>query len=192
LQLKFDSLLKLAKPSPDSKLFCAQIRIGGKPVDENNKYTDFEFMKVEKAENFMNYIDSNFIGNNTNYKVFLTTDNQEVVEKARVHFSSNRLVTNVNNRFHFNNQLQDHKCEEAVEQFVDFAMLSECDMGVVSHSGYGMLPIFKKRPETWKNFFVFSSRFLLYEAVKNNSFWSDRSNHTLEFIPFNKDFFLCK
>ena len=189
LQLQFDSLLKLTKPSPDSKLFCAQVRIGGKPVDGNNKYVDFEFMKVDKAANYWNHINVNFIKNNTNYKIFLTTDSQEVIKKAKVHFGSYRLVMNTNNTFHFNLQSHNHNCEEAIGLFVDFFMLSECDMGVVSHSGFGMVPILMKDPGTWKNFFVYSSEFLLYEAGKTGVFWKNRLNYTLKFIPFNKDFF---
>jgi len=215
LQLQFDRLLKIAKPSPDSKLFCAQVRIGGKPVDGNNKYDDFEFMKVDRAAEYWKFIEGNFIKNSTNYKIFLTTDNIEVIKMGREHFGSDRLVTSTNNAFHFDYQLLDKKCEEATGLFVDFSMLSECEMGVVSHSGYGMVPILKKVPETWKNFFVYSSKYLLYEAVKTGSFWKKRTdynlwdylqiffeavktgsfwnksdqNHTMEFLPFNKDFF---
>ncbi len=69
LQLQFDRLLKIAKPSPDSKLFCAQVRIGGKPVDGNNKYDDFEFMKVDRAAEYWKLIEGNFIKNSTNYKI---------------------------------------------------------------------------------------------------------------------------
>lgn len=186
LQLHFDRLLKLAKPSPDSKLFCAQVRIGGKPVDGNNIRKDLEFMKVDKAADYWNYIDRSFIKNNTDYKIFLTSDNQEVIENARAHFDPGRLVTNTNNVFHYNLQKRDRKCKEAVGLFVDFLMLSECDMGALSHSGFGMVPLLRKEPSTWKFFFVYSSP--SFWTRKNGSFF-ERKNLTLRFMPFQKDFF---
>jgi len=190
LQIEYDKIYNLAKPSPDSKLFCAQVRIGGKAIKNVNSFDDFAFMQVNKSENYWRYIDDNFISKgDQNYKVFVTSDNQEVIKMALEHFGSDRLVNTANNTFHIDKQSNNKKCNQAVGLFVDFNMLSQCDMGVLSHSGYGMVPILNKEPETWSHFSVYSTKHLLYEARKNHSFWRFRLNETLEFIPFTKDFF---
>ena len=68
---------------------------------------------------------------------------------------------------------------------VDFELLGQCDMGVVTHSGFGMVGVLKKENKNFKNFFVYTDPVSMkkdYWSRENQSFHSfDPSLFYLEF-----------
>ena len=74
--------------------------------------------------------------------------------------------------------LNETECDRIAEIYLDFFMLGKCDMGVVSHSGFGLIGILnRKELKDLKNFYVFTNQ----ENLKRKF----RNRNDLYFIPFN-------
>jgi hypothetical protein len=80
LNEKYLKFLKKAKPSNTTKLICAQVRVG----DAGGT----QFMKRGNLKIYWNYIRTNFIKNLTDYRIFLTTDTQDIVSEAIKEFGN--------------------------------------------------------------------------------------------------------
>jgi len=147
---KLDSLfkktIKKAKPNKNSKLICAQIRIGGNG--------DLQFTAKENSKKYWQFIKNNLTSKLNDYKLFVTTDTPELIDEANQVFGNDTVIAFKERSFH------------------------KCDMGVVSHSGFGLIGILnRKELKDLKNFYVFTNQ----ENLKRKF----RNRNDLYFIPFN-------
>jgi hypothetical protein len=137
LNEKYLKFLKKAKPSNKTKLICAQVRVG----DAGGT----QFMKRENLIIYWNYIRTNFIKNLTDYRIFLTTDTQDIVSEAIKEFGNELVVTNEGPNNHLDLfsklELNDEKLDKI---FLDFHSLQNCQMAIISESGFGKLGVFNR------------------------------------------------
>lgn len=167
---KFNKLKAKLKPNKFTKLICAQIRIGGE--------YGIGFMSNENTKDFWKFINDNFFKrNNNNYKLFITSDKPYVIDEAYKQFDNDKLVAFRNNSFHINFK---DSCADFGNLIMDFSLLSLCDMGVISHSGFGFVGIMNQENFNSNNFYVFTNPVLIKKA-----YW-DRRN--LSFYQFDKSF----
>ena len=137
LNEKYLKFLKKAKPSNKTKLICAQVRVG----DAGGT----QFMKRGNLKIYWNYIRTNFIKNLTDYRIFLTTDTQDIVSEAIKEFGNELVVTNEGPNNHLDLfsklELNDEKLDKI---FLDFHSLQNCNMAIISESGFGKLGVFNR------------------------------------------------
>jgi hypothetical protein len=137
LNEKYLKFLKKAKPRNKTKLICAQVRIG----DAGGT----QFMKRGNLQIYWNYMRTNFIKNLTDYRIFLTTDTQDIVSEAIKEFGNEFVVTNDGPNNHLDLfsklELNDEKLDKT---FLDFHSLQNCHMAIISESGFGKLGVFNR------------------------------------------------
>jgi len=137
LNEKYLKFLKKAKPRNKTKLICAQVRIG----DAGGT----QFMKRGNLKIYWNYMRTNFIKNLTDYRIFLTTDTQDIVSEAIKEFGNEFIVTNDGPNNHLDLfsklELNDEKLDKT---FLDFHSLQNCHMAIISESGFGKLGVFNR------------------------------------------------
>lgn len=173
LNKQYFKLIQQLKPSVNTKLICAQIRIG-------NEF-GIPFMKRQDTKKFWNFIQNQFINKNKEYKLFITSDHSDVIDEAfSVFNNTDKLIAFKENSFHIT--LFDHKkkkCAQVADLLFDFNILgSYCDMGVVSHSGFGMIGILNRKDQKdLNNFYVYTNPTNL-----KSEYWN-RNN--LDFIQYN-------
>lgn len=177
------NLVKQAKPTNRTKLVCAQIRLGSGGID-------LEFASRNSSKSFWKFIHSNFISklNTNDYKLFITTDTASVYKESVKEFGKEKIVSLSEKTFHFEFDTyknRTYECDWLSRVFVDFNFLSLCDMGVVSHSGFGMCGIINREDKNFSNFYVYTNPNLIKKSFfqrKNLSFYKfDTSLLYLEF-----------
>jgi hypothetical protein len=160
-------LNKAKKNKPGYKLICAQVRMGGQTA---GKSSDHVFSNQGTSKLFWKFIKQNFLTksklNGSNYMIYVTSDNNKVKQEARNYFGAKKVVTFEKSNFHIDFDLNDSqnsrvtkadKCKLVSNILLDFHMLSECDMAVASHSGFGMLGLWN-RPDPGKDLYVYSNK----------------------------------
>lgn len=152
LELKYKNFTKQIN---GTKLICVQIRIGGKR--EFVAY-DSTFTNISNTINYWNYIKKNFIKNETNYKVFLTTDTGKIESEAIDIFGANRLITNSGNNVHLDREKKlGNQCSKVDRVYLDFHSLQNCHMALISESGFGKLGVWN-RVKPNENLAMFSKK----------------------------------
>jgi len=138
LNEKYLKFLKKAKPNKNTKLICCQVRVGG-------GYDSDVFMEKEKTKIYWNYIRINFIKNLTDYRLFLTTDQNDVELEAFKEFGVEFLVTNEGPNNHLDLVYNSKSTNENLDRiFLDFHSLQNCNMAIISESGFGKLGIWNR------------------------------------------------
>jgi len=122
----------------NTKLFCAQVRIGGAREFVSH---DSIFTFRNNSKLYWNYIRSNFIKNQTNYKIFLTTDTKNVEQEAINEFGQEKLIINEGNNYHLDREYDLESDDMLDKIFLDFHALQNCQMALISESGFGKLKI---------------------------------------------------
>ncbi len=176
LSILFEKTIKKAKPNSNSKLVCAQIRIGGDG--------DFKFTERENSRKYWEFIKTNLTYNLNDYKLFITTDTSDVIDEANKVFGNERVFAFKQRSFHISRKvgrvenLNETECDRIAEIYLDFYMLGQCDMGVVSHSGFGLISILNRKDlKNLKNFYVFTNQ----QNLKKN--FGNRND--LQFFQFD-------
>ena len=137
---------------------------------------------------FWKFINETFVRSVTdkgfNYSIFLTTDNNRAKSEMPKLFGSDKVVVFKDSSAHFSedfngflrrfNKFED--CRKNRLTIFDFHMLQECDMAVVSHSGFGLLGVWR-RPKPEKGLFIYSTE----DYVKKGIF----ANTNLKFIKLD-------
>lgn len=145
-------LLNLNKKS-NRKLICAQIRLGVEG--------DPNFFPKENTQLFWKFLRQNFIMNSTNYKLFVTTDTEEIFTEAISEFGSENIIGSKYNSIHIDKLgfLKDDECKTLNGGMIDFMILGHCDMGVISHSGFGILGLLNRKNlnSLLKNFYIYTN-----------------------------------
>lgn len=173
LESRYNELLKLARPTKHTKLVCAQVRIGGGK--------DFNFLSLNNTKNYWSFIREKFLTNLNDYKLFVTSDSKQVIDEAYGEFGEEHLLGFKNHSTHIdmvNSTKNDDQCKQISELYLDFRMLSQCHMGVVSQSNFGIFGIMNRKEKDYeKNFYIYSN-------IDNMSkqFWN---RNDLVFLPFN-------
>lgn len=119
-----------------SKLICAQVRIGGaRPhVDHDAPFTDKKNTFI-----YWNYIRNNFTNNQTDYKIFLTTDTRNIEIEAQKEFGDKIIINDgINAHLDREHRLGDN-CSKVYKTYLDFHSLQNCDAAIISESGFGLL-----------------------------------------------------
>ena len=179
LESKYQQFLNEAKPTAASKLICAQIRVGGS--NKLNHATDAFFMKRNDTSLYWQFMRQNFLSksNEKLYKIFITSDSQDVIMEARQEFGLENIISNMESSFHLDKQIANTKCQSSDGIYLDFVYLSHCDMGVLSHSGFGLCAVLNKADKNLNDFYVYSS-----PSLDMNTFWQ-RDQLDFQFIKFN-------
>ena len=154
LELKYKLFLKKAKLNNRSKLICAQVRIGGKR--EHVEY-DAPFTLDSNAKIYWNYIKSVFMKNETNYKIFLTTDKKNIENEAMKWFGLNKVIINDGINSHLDREINlgIKNCNKVEKTFLDFHCLQNCDKAIISESGFGKLGVWNREKPN-ENLVMFS------------------------------------
>jgi len=135
LQTQYHSFLnsiKLKKKNKQTKLVCAQVRIGGAREFVSH---DAPFTDIKNSQIYWNYIKNNFTHNN-NYNVFLTTDTRKLESEGTNELGKDRVIINDGINAHLDRETN---CVNVDKTFLDFHSLQNCDMAIISESGFGKL-----------------------------------------------------
>jgi len=74
--------------------------------------------------------------------------------------------------------LKQNECKKISELFLDFHVLGKCDMGLISHSGFGIVGILNRENKSDSdNFYIFTN-----PVEKKKDYWSMEN---LAFHQFN-------
>ncbi len=174
----YQNMLKISKPTNQTKLICAQIRVGGG--------FDTQFMLPNQVKLFWKQIRHNFITLHglVDYRIFITTDKSSVVGEAVKEFGDEKVIGFKDRSFHISNEynllpfLKKNTCDKVGGLYLDFYMLGICEMGVISHSGFGLVGILNRENKLdLANFYVFTN-----PTEKKKNFVS---NKELSFHQFN-------
>ena len=182
LKIKLDKKIKILKPNQSTHLICAQIRIGGE--------YGLPFMSRNQTNIFWEFIKNNLtLLSQQPTTIFVTSDTPQVIKEARKQFNSsneiNRLVAFEENSFHINFSNENKKkCQDIGDLIVEWLLLGHCTMGLVSHSGFGLIGILNR--ENYK--YDYENKFYIYSnpIQLEKNFWNRKSN--LSFFPFNYSF----
>lgn len=149
LQLKHDKFLKKMKPSKDTKLICAQVRMGDHghagETDKNSPML------------YWNFINKTFINSSEKYSIFVTSDRNHVKFEAKKFFSPINVVFNINSSLHIEKKMNGlNGCFELEMVILDFHLMQYCDAAVVGHSGFGIMAMWN-RPDPFKDVYVYTN-----------------------------------
>ncbi len=173
LQKKYNKMLELSNPNNETNLICVQIRIGG-------LNGELLFTSESNTKKYWDFLRSKF--DLTNSKIFITTDREEVIDESIKEFGNKTIIAFKNRSFnihhikHYKSSMKE--CNNIGELYIDFFFLGECNMGIISHSGFGFFGIMNRlNRNDLKNFYVFTNP----KKIKKNN--GDRNN--LSFYQFN-------
>lgn len=176
LETKYNEMLKLARPTANTKLIFAQVRLGGG--------RDFEFLQLNQTKNYWNFIREKFLNNiKYSYKLFVTSDSKLVIDDAYEEFGEENLMGFRNHSNHIDlieNTENDDQCKQISELYLDFRILSQCDMAVISQSNFGIYGIMNRKKRNFDDFYIYSNIDNISKQFTN------RSN--LIFSPFNTSY----
>ncbi|RNA02078.1 hypothetical protein BpHYR1_038632 [Brachionus plicatilis] len=177
-QKKYEWYMGRLKPNKKTKLICVQIRTGDPDLAERRDY----YTRKE----YWRFINKKFLNskNSGSYKIFVTSDYERVKEEAQSYFPNNEVIYNKNSSFHIEKQ-GDNDCGGFESVVFDFHIMQNCDIGVISHSGYGLLALLN-RPEPFKELYVYSKEHKHLKITYNNdtSYFSPWKN--LTWIKYSK------
>jgi hypothetical protein len=179
LQDKYNQMLAESKPLGNnvSKLICIQARFGIKNLDT-------KFMPQSDSQLYWQFILNKFNLNDDKSKIFITTDRQEVIDEAMQAFGREKVIAFKDRSFHIAHRKtirDESECDKISELYLDFLLLSECNMGIISQSGFGMIGILNRKDKTdLDNFYAYTNP----KRLKIN--YSDRRK--LGFFQFNSSF----
>jgi hypothetical protein len=162
LEKKYLDFKVKAKPQKNSKLFCAQIRIGAFGSDR-----PFTLRKNSKL--FWDFMRSTIIKDEKNYKLFVTSDMESVANESITEFGKDKvlmidgLYNHIDKTPTYNNS-----CEPFEKTILDMHAFQLCDKVVVSRGGYGVMADFL-REKPFQEFFRYTEVFK-DEKFKNETF----------------------
>ena len=153
LQEKFDNFKAKAKPNANDKLFCVQVRIGGaRPFVDNDK----QFTERENSLLFWEFVRKNLTKNESNYKLFITSDTESVVHEA-LHEFGNETVVYIDGLYtHIDKEPDlDDNCDRVEKTILDLHAFQLCDKVVISRGGFGLTGNFL-RDDPFKDLYRFN------------------------------------
>ena len=145
----YEEFRKKLKPNQNTKIICAQVRM-------DYPGSQAKFGKKISLE-FWNFIKDNFLNNtinSTEYVIYVTSDRENVKLEAKNFFKNNQVFYLEKSSDHVDVRAN---CKSTEKVILDFHIMQNCDIGVVSHSGFGILGLWN-RPRPFKNLFVYTNR----------------------------------
>jgi hypothetical protein len=179
LQESYEKFIKQAKPDNQTKLICAQVRIGG--IRPNVAF-DQQFTSRNNSKLFWKFIRENFLNINPKqkYKIFITTDTESVEEESIQEFGRNNVVKIDGPFVHIDREEVGNisDCSKIEKIILDFHAIQLCDSVVISQSGFGRLGI-SNRIDPTKDLWRFET-IIKKQKSKNNQI------NIFESYTFNK------
>lgn len=158
MEEKYQLFLKKAKPNKDTKLICAQMRLGGV---RKNHASDWKFNDLDDVKLIFKFIRDEFLVQfkmKNSYKIFITTDDETAQENAIQEFGADNVVINMGDIVHIDRDVSNLKdCKKIEKTILDFHSLQNCDMAVITGSGFGKLGLWN-RPNPIENLYLYSSK----------------------------------
>ena len=181
MKSNYDEFKKKVK---GAKLICAQVRVGS---STGGKSQDEHFMPRQNARLYWEFMRREFLEkqnmNRSEYKVFVTSDQEDVKVEAAKYFGADRVLYNADSSYHFDRdfrQENDLRCKTLQKVLYDFQLMGLCDAIVVSHSGFGLFGAFNRK-DPYKNLFVYTFKDQKdLEKDLSKIIWN-RKNKELEF-----------
>ena len=118
--------------------------------------------------------------------LFVTSDYEQVKEEAKRVFGAHKVLVNPGSNLHINFQLDASSqtaCAQMEKILLDFWLLKECDMAVVSHSGFGLLGTWNRKIPN-ENLYVYTNQ----EIIKQR-YWQRENLHFVKLDDLNNFFF---
>jgi hypothetical protein len=130
MQEKYDLIKENAKITSNTKIYCAQIRIGGK---RPNVPHDAPFNSLNVTKLFWQFIRENFIDtSNDDWKLFITTDIEVVEIEALKEFGKDKILRIPGIFSHVDMETNSKDCSRIEKPILDFHFLQNCDKAVIS------------------------------------------------------------
>jgi hypothetical protein len=160
LETKYQHIKQQAYSNHENmKLYCAQIRIGGQRPDVPY---DAYFNPRNITKLFWQFIRDNFI-ENADWKLFVTSDLEEVEMEAISEFGVDRVVRIDGINSHVGREKQSNNdCTRIEKPILDFHFLQNCDKAVISNSGFGQFATWnRENPD--KDLFVLGTNWRQFD-----------------------------
>ncbi|CAF1099170.1 unnamed protein product, partial [Brachionus calyciflorus] len=112
---------------------------------------------------------------------------QYVKLDAKNYFKNNEVIYNVNSSIHIDTELNNNECNKMESVIFDFHVMQNCDIGLVSHSGYGILAL-HNRPDPFKDFYTIPlglAGSLPYILSSHKFLYADQGTFSFTFWPFS-------
>ncbi len=155
LQKRYEEFLQEAKPDNETKLICAQVRIGGARPDVPY---DKQFTVRNNSKLYWNFIKENFLNVNIKqkYKIFITTDTESVDSEAIEEFGRENIVKIDGPFVHIDHEKNGNTidCSRVDKVILDLHALQNCDIAIISRGGFGKSGVVN-RIEPFKDFYRF-------------------------------------
>ena len=164
LQKVFDRFKTSSKQNPNAKLICAQIRIGANRPEE---VCDRIFTERKDSKLFWDFIREEIIQNDNNFKIFITSDTESVVNEALDEFGEDKIM-NIDGFYNHIDvgPVSNSTCKLYEKTILDFHAFQQCDKVVVSRGGYGLMANFlRKNP--FQDFFRYTE--IIADDSKNST-----------------------
>ncbi|CAH1782519.1 unnamed protein product, partial [Owenia fusiformis] len=167
MQRALATFMARARPNKDIQLVCAQIRMGHNPSvpQDETKRNKKEWLPL--LWDFLSLYNIS-----RKYKLFVTTDSQEVREQSQrlfpdvLHDTEGR-ITHIDR---YDNQSE--ACKGMEKTILDFTILSKCDILVVSRSNFGTYSAKLRSP--------LAKLYTFQEGVIHEGFYYDRSGKVFD------------
>lgn len=174
LNIKYENFLTKMKPA-NKKLICVQIRVG-----DRNHVTE---SGPEIIQDFWEFVNTKFLKSrkymNTNFSIYVTADREYVKKESKNRFPNHQVFYIQDSSVHVEKQIYRNKCQDMENVILDFHLMQNCDIGVVSHSGFGIMSMWN-RPQPLKNVYVYTKKDK-HDIVNN---YYTRKN--LTFVKYSK------
>lgn len=143
-----NSMKSFEKTNKDTKIICAQIRMGG------NQLKDPTFKLPKDLTLFWEFLKTNITDNiiDNNYKVFITSDNPDILNNTEHGIDENKIIFNQEASIHTDRT----ENKNNYGPYIDFDLLSQCDGGIMSHSGFGFLALLNNNNDKCSDFYVWA------------------------------------
>lgn len=186
MQKQYDLFLKNARSSTNTRIICAQLRFGSS--------NDFVFMNRKDSFQYWKFINETFLyGKEFNlasgsFKIYVTSDHEDVKYEAERVFGKDKVIFYKDSSMHIENDFKHEdtsaECKNFKNVLLDFHTLQNCDMSVLSHSGFGILGNWNRKDPN-KNVYVFTNQ----ELIKSN-YWNRKDLNFIRINDFENFYFL--
>lgn len=165
---KYIEFLERLKPNQNTKLICAQIRIGAHLLGYGNKI-DVKFINEDKAIIFWKFIENltkDIEREQKSYKIFISTDSKNVELEGVKYFGTDKTVINLGFNMHVDNNIYQN-CSSMEKTLIDFHSFQVCDISVISQSQFGLFGIFY-RGDPYSNSYILESKNIVKLSKKKS------------------------
>lgn len=179
-RLRYEFLLKKLKPDKNYNLICAQIRIG----DHGHRGES----DPRISQDFWSFIYTKFLSykkKSIKYSIFVTSDREYVKTEAKKYFKNYKVVFTNNSSIHIDKLKRKENCRLWQNVIFDFHFMQNCDIGIVSHSGFGILSMWN-RINPFKDLYVYTKK---DQTQLKRNYWLRNNLTFLRYANLNDIYF---